>query len=101
MSFFDILSHRYQLSTIIDGQVCTTHRGMHLLSRPRIGSRMVLYGIRNHKRIITSRVARLYSYPRVDGTLVETGNSLYLLQLERVAAPVARIDFSSSTEMSV
>lgn len=100
MSFFDALSHRYQLSTIVQGQVSATHEGMHLMSRPRVGAKMVLYGIRNCKRIVTSRVARMYSQPGVDGTFVETGNSVYLLQLERVAAPIHRIDFGPTAELS-
>ncbi|MEM6989431.1 MAG: hypothetical protein AAF721_03005 [Myxococcota bacterium] len=101
MSFLDLLSHRYQLNTIVDGRVSSSHDGMHLLSRPRVGSRLVMYGISNHKRIVTSRVVRVYDHPGVDGTFVETGNSVYLLQLERVAAPSHRMDFATTAELSV
>lgn len=101
MSYSDVLSHRYQLSTIVDGRVSTTHDEMHLLSRPRVGSRLVLYGLGNRKRIVTSRIVRVYSVPDVDGTFIETGNSTYLLQLERVAAPRHMIEFHNTAELSV
>ena len=87
MSYLDVLSHRYRLSSIVFGRVTATHEGMHLLSRPKVGSRLVMYGVLDGKRIVTSRVARVYTQPGLDGTLVETGNSLYLLQLDRIAAP--------------
>ena len=88
MSISDVLSHRYQLSTIVSGRIAETHDGMHLLSRPRVGSRLVMYGLHSACRIVTSRVARIYAQPDVEGTFVQTGNSLYLLQLDRIAAPL-------------
>ena len=101
MSFFDVLSHRYTLSGITNGRIDSSHDGMHLLSRPKVGSRMVMYGLQSRKRIVTSRSVRIYDEPGIDGTFIETGNSTYLLQLERVAAPRHMIEFHNTAELSV
>jgi len=100
MSFFDVFSHRYTLSGLSDGRITSSHEGMHLLARPKVGSRMAMYGLKSGKRIVTSKVVRIYNQPGVEGTFIETGNSTYLLQLERVAAPLQLIEFHSA-ELSV
>lgn len=101
MSFFDVLTHRYQLSTIGSGRVGTTHAGLKLLSRPRPGSPLVMYNVARHRRIVTSRVVRVYSEAGVDGSFVETANSLYLLQLDRLPSPSHRILFRPCHELAV
>ncbi|MBL4685216.1 MAG: hypothetical protein JKY37_11545 [Nannocystaceae bacterium] len=101
MSSFDILSHRYQLNTIVDGHVTATHQGMHLLARPREGARLVMFERVSNKRLVTSRVVRVYNRPEVEGTFVETGNSVYLLERERLAAPVHPVAFDTTEKVAV
>lgn len=91
MSLLDPLAHRYQLASIHQGRVQDRHLGMHLLHRPVPGARLVMYGGDGRRRIVTSRITRTYHLPNVDGTFVETGNSLYLLQLESLPVSSGRI----------
>ena len=92
MSTSDPLAHRYQLASIRQGRVESRIVGMHLLHRPTPGARLVMYGPDGLRRIVTSRITRTFHLPNVDGTFVETGNSLYLLQLESLPVSSGRIE---------
>lgn len=102
MASFDPLAHRYVLATLVDGRVTAQHRGLYLLAMPQAGSRLVLYGLEDSRRIVTSRIVRTFTHPGIDGTFIETGNSLYLLRLDMHGSTV-RIPIANdvTAEMSL
>lgn len=51
-----------------------------MLAQPTVGRPMVMYGSQGDRRIVTSRVVRMFEDFTVQGTYVQTENTLYLLQ---------------------
>jgi hypothetical protein len=73
--------HSFRLTTIRSQRVARDVNGsVRMLTEPRVGRPMVMYGSHNDRRIVTSRVVRMFEDFTVEGTYVETENTLYLLQ---------------------
>lgn len=73
--------HSFQVTTI------RPEHGAHaqgyavrMLTQPTVGRPMVMYGRGGDRRIVTSRVVRMFEDFTVEGTYVQTENTLYLLQ---------------------
>jgi hypothetical protein len=74
--------YRYRLTKYRGGQVADQSGDLHLLTPPAVGRRLVMYGGRSNRRIITGPVLRMYQDPSAWGTYFETSNSVYLLQVD-------------------
>lgn len=81
-TFADFLDRSFCLTTIRGGRATRTRPGLRMLTKPSVGGRLVLYGTFDDRRLVTSRVVRLFDDLAAGGTYVETHNSLYLLTLE-------------------
>lgn len=85
--------HRYSLTTLrsTKGRFSERSYGVQMVDQPRIGSPMVMFGPDGNRRIVTSRVVRLYDDTHGTGTYVETANTLYFLENRLV--PRRRVRF--------
>ena len=76
------MGYRYQLSTYKAGALQDHARGLHMLTAPTVGDRLIMYGGQSNRRIVTSPVVRMYPAQECFGTVFETRNSVYLLQYD-------------------
>jgi hypothetical protein len=73
--------HSFRLTTIRTERASRDNGSpVRMLAQPRVGRPMVMYGSEGNRRIVTSRVVRMFEDFTVEGTYVETENTLYLLQ---------------------
>lgn len=73
--------HSFRLTTIRSERASREDaHAVRMLAQPRVGRPMVMYGAHGDRRIVTSRVVRMFEDFTVEGTYVQTENTLYLLQ---------------------
>ena len=73
--------HSFQVTTVAPQRADRASRDdVRMLTHPTVGRPMVMFGRGGNRRIVTSRVVRMYEDFTVEGTYVQTENTLYLLQ---------------------
>jgi hypothetical protein len=73
--------HSFQLTTIRPEPGARAQGyAVRMLTQPTVGRPMVMYGRGGDRRIVTSRVVRMFEDFSAEGTYVQTENTLYLLQ---------------------